>query len=99
MFYFLLWGYCFLWSLFSVLDFFFAALNTFPGAAEEAGVSVSSNFHYAFILLNFHVYFVTKASIIMSHGFSDIIVSTQGRTEFSNKEYIITLQNRNLGAS
>ena len=75
--------FCFLFWIF--FFFFFAALNTFPGAAEEAGVSVSSNFLYAFILLNFHVYFVTKASIIMSHGFSDIIVSTQGRTEFSNK--------------
>lgn len=85
MFYFLLWGYCFLWSFVFCFGLFFAALNTFPGAAEEAGVSVSSNFHYAFILLNFHVYFVTKASIIMSHGFRDIIVSTQGRTEFSNK--------------
>lgn len=88
MFYFLLWGYCFLWSFvfcFGFFFFFFAALIIFPGAAEEAGVSVSSNFHYAFILLNFHVYFVTEASIIMSHGFSDIIVSTQGRTEFSNK--------------
>ena len=70
--------------LFSVLDIF-AALNNFPGAAEEAGFSVSSNFHYAFILLNFHVYFVTKASILMSNGFNDIILSTQGRTEFSNK--------------
>ena len=70
--------------MFSVLDIF-AALNNFPGAAEEAGVSVSSNFHYAFILLNFHVYFVTKASILMSNGFNDIILSTQGRTEFSNK--------------
>lgn len=70
--------------LFSVLDIF-AALNNFPGAAEEAGVSVSSNFHYAFILLNFHVCFVTKASILMSNGFNDIILSTQGRTEFSNK--------------
>ena len=38
--------------LFSVLDIF-AALNNFPGAAEEAGVSVSSNFHYAFIFLIF----------------------------------------------
>lgn len=70
--------------LFSVLGFF-SALNTFPGAAEEAGVSVSRSFPYTFILLNSHVYFVTKASVVMSHGFSDIIFSTQGRAEFSGK--------------
>lgn len=75
----------------------FSVLDTFPGVPEEAGVSISSSFHCTFILLNFHVYFVTKASIVMLHGFSGIIAFIQGRTAFLGKTRHHTIKSRNSG--
>lgn len=88
----------FVFWLFVFKFFFFSALDTFPGAPEEAGVSISSSFQYTFILLNFHVYFVTKASIVMSHGSSGIIGFTQGRTAFLGNTGHHTIKSRNSEA-
>lgn len=78
--------------------FFSFLLDTFPGAPEEACVSISSSFHSTFILLNFHVYFVTKVSIVVSRGSSGIIAFTQGRTTFLGKTGHHTIKSRNSAA-